>query len=100
MMRSIPLSLLVVAVITHASLVRITESSSTGNLLTAERVAAFHEWVDVHGKEYETNVEMNQRLMTWVENDGTSYMFHTFIAIEYTGESCSHSDTSLYSTYQ
>jgi hypothetical protein len=74
MMHSNTFSLLVATFVTYASLVRVTESSKTELLLTVERVAAFHEWIETHGKEYETNVEMNQRLMTWAENDGTLYM--------------------------
>lgn len=70
MMHSSSLSLLLTVVITYASLMRVTESSNTASLLTTERVDAFHEWIDVHGKEYETNFEMTLRLMTWAENDG------------------------------
>lgn len=75
-MHSNTLSILVATFVTYASLVRVTESSKTELLLTVERIAAFHEWIEAHGKEYETNVEMNQRLTTWAENDGTFYLFH------------------------
>lgn len=71
MIRSNPLSLAIVVVVTFACLVRVSTSMNTASLLTDERVAAFHEWIDIHGKDYETEVEMNQRLMTWAENDGT-----------------------------
>ena len=69
-MRLNPLSLLAIVVIMYTSLVRVTDSSNTEHLLTAERFAAFHEWINVHDKEYETDVEMKQRMMTWAENDG------------------------------
>jgi hypothetical protein len=72
MMRSNPVSLMVyVVVMCAASLVQVTASSNAGgSLLTSERVAAFHEWIEVHGKDYETADERNQRLLTWAENDG------------------------------
>ena len=71
MLSSKPLSVLAVTVITFACLVRVSESSNINNLLTEERKAAFLEWTGVHGKDYETEAEITQRLITWAENDGT-----------------------------
>jgi hypothetical protein len=43
---------------------------STTLLLSDERVAAFTEWVAFHGKQYDSDVVRNERLMTWAKNDG------------------------------
>lgn len=52
-------------------------SESTTLLLTEERVAAFSEWIELHGKEYETNDEKNNRLMTWARNDARIHEYNS-----------------------
>jgi len=37
--------------------------------VSAERLSAFHEWVEVHGKQYNSHEEKMTRLQIWTEND-------------------------------
>jgi Cathepsin propeptide inhibitor domain (I29) len=40
------------------------------NSFGAEILSAFHEWADLHGKEYDSHHEKMSRLQIWAENDG------------------------------
>lgn len=40
------------------------------NLFDAEVLSEFHEWADLHGKEYDSHHEKLARLQIWAENDG------------------------------
>ena len=62
-------------------------ASASTVLRTEERVGAFHEWIDHHGKAYDSDQDLQQRMMIWLENDGTfpvlsfMYIHMSFICI-------------------
>ena len=46
-------------------------ASSSALDVTLEATAKFNDWVEAHGKEYDTQQEKLTRLQIWLENDGT-----------------------------